>query len=316
MGQTILIPIKNLKLYRRLQIGNVLFVPSPVHVKDKRLAKLMKKIMSAKKGNMRSERYLSEREKFEKHSVAIVEASKDSDNQAQEEAEKVVERSLNVLRFYLSYLSENDPIFYSMYMGREGTTFTGLTAVIGLRSDGTSHFNIKRVGHVFGFEIDKNVMRLIKKSQFDKLNKLLLKPEERQSPFEKSLLTSIDFYGYAMNEYNRRNKFISFMISLESLVLDRRENKGELAERVALILADSVSEREKIAKRIQELYDVRSDIVHEGKDAVKEADLRHISEIAYHVVLTLVTMAGKINDKKTLKNSLRVLKFSAPKFKL
>ncbi len=275
----------------------------------------MNEIMTAKK-DVQSKRYLYQKEKFENHSIAIVEINKDNDKQAQEEAEKTIDHSLNVLRFYLSYLSEHDPIFYSMFMGREGTTFTGLTAALAFRSDGTSYFSSKRIGHIFGFEVNKNVMHQIRKSYFDKLNKLLLKHEETLSPFEKSLLTSIDFYGYAMNEYNLRNKFISFMISLESLLLDQRENKGMLAERVALIIENDAAQREEVAKLVRDMYDIRSDIVHEGKDEVTEADIRHVSQIVFHVILTLLSFADKVNDKKMLRSRLAMLKFRSPKFKL
>jgi translation initiation factor 1 (eIF-1/SUI1) len=47
MGQRIIIPIKNIKLYRRVKIGNVTFVESTKNVKEERLASYLKDVMSA-----------------------------------------------------------------------------------------------------------------------------------------------------------------------------------------------------------------------------------------------------------------------------
>lgn len=251
MAQTIIIPIRNLQLYRQIKIGNVLFIKSAKSVKkDDPYYSQIKEMTSIKKEDKNSEWHLHIKKSFRDCSLAIYTSNHDNDKEAREDAQKNIECSLNVLRFYLSRtMMPIDPIFHNMFMAMEGSAYTGLTAALGIRSDGSTHTPSARTGYVSPYEVTAETMRKNKRLNLDKLSKILMKPEERRRTFENILLTSIDFYGNGMNEYNFRNRFVSFIISLETLLLVKKEPRAVLAERAALILGVSSDGRQRVEKR-------------------------------------------------------------------
>ena len=177
--------------------------------------------------------------------VLAVYTSNHNDNQdAIEDAQKNIERSLNVLRFYLSRtMMPTDPIFHNMFMAMEGLAYTGLTVALGVKPDGSAHTRYARTGYIRPYEITEEIMRKMEGLHLDKLNKILMKPEERRRTFEKNILTSIDFYGSGMNEYSYKNRFVNFIISLETLLLVEREAREALAKRTARTLGPNSEAR-------------------------------------------------------------------------
>jgi hypothetical protein len=318
VAQTIIVPIRNLKLYRQIKIGNVLFIKSAKSVKkDQPYYNQIKEMISIKEEDKKllPEGLLHAKKSFRDCSLAVYTSDHDENKEAREDAQKNIECSLNVLRFYLSRtMGTIDPIFLNIFMAMEGLAYTGFTVALGIRPDGTTHTQAARTGYVRSYEITAEIMREIKKRNLDKLNKILLKPEEKRSPFEKNLLTSIDFYGNGMNEYTFRNRFVSFMISLESLLLVEREVRAVLAERAAMILGISSDGRKRIDKRISDLYEIRSKIVHEGKDEVTLNDIRSLSSTVFEIILKLINYSSNINDKYELRQEVNKLKYSATAF--
>lgn len=150
-----------------------------------------------------------------------------------------------------------------------------------------------------------------------KLNKILMKPEVRRRTFEKNLLTSIDFYGSGMNEYCNRNRFVNFIISLETLLLVEREGGVDLARRTARILGPNPGARQRVQKRIDKLYDIRSKIVHKGKeDKVTLPNIRLLSSIVFEIIVKLINYSSKFNDKHKLREEVNKPKYNTHPFEI
>jgi hypothetical protein len=209
-----------------------------------------------------------------------------------------------------------DPIFHNMFMAMEGLAYTGLTVALGVKPDGSAHTQYARTGYIRPYEITGEIMHKIEGLHLDKLNKILMKPEERRRTFEKNILTSIDFYGSGMNEYSYRNRFVNFIISLETLLLVEREAREALAKRTARILGPNSVTRQRVEKRINKLYKIRSKFVHEGKDKVTLQDIRSISGTSFEIIVKLIDYSSKFNDKHKLREEVNKPKYNTHPFEI
>lgn len=319
MTQTIIIPIRNLKLYGQIKIGNVLFIKSAKSVtKDQPYYSQIREMISIKNEDKKSEWILHAKESFRDCSLAVYTSNHDDDKAAREDAQKNIERSLNVLRFYLSRtMVPIDPIFHNMFMAMEGLAYTGLTVALGVKPDGSAHTQYAKTGYIRPYEITEEIMHKIEGLHLDKLNKILMKPEERRRTFEKNLLTSIDFYGSGMNEYSNRNRFVSFIISLETLLLVEKEGGVDLAKRTARILGPNPKARQRVQKRINKLYEIRSKIVHKGKDdKITLQNTRLLSSTVFEILVKLINYSNKFNDKHKLREEVNKPKYNTHPFEI
>lgn len=310
-------PIRNLDMkVRKLQVGNVIFYSSPLGIIDSDVRKRMKNIVKGSKVAGMQKWYSRINEKTKDKAVAYVPVESGK-KLSREQAISEIELALNVLRFYLRGITSLDQSEYRMHIGMEGTTPSDTTLIMLFTEDGGFSTYSERFGYVHRYTLDKAAIRSMKRNRLKELNEILTKPEDKRSVFERSILTSIGFFGSAMNETVYRNALVDFIISLESLLLGDRETKGaSLAERVALILGNNSTERLRIFKTIHDIYALRSNIVHEGKDKVNKDDLYEISRTGFQTIVKLIPQASTILDKKELREIVNNLKYSAPKFRV
>ena len=108
------------------------------------------------------------------------------------------------------------------------------------------------------------------------------------------LLTSVRWAGRASVEPVREHAFVMYVIALETLVLpnDAHGMKHRLQTRVAHLLADTVKEREWFYDRVKELYELRSDIIHEGAFEVDEVNLGRLRRIVKGCLLRVLAHRG------------------------
>ena len=84
-------------------------------------------------------------------------------------------------------------------------------------------------------------------------------------------------------------KFLAYVVSMESLVLPR-ENDSELTYRLRLFTTHLIAERkpedrDAIFKRVSRLYSRRSAIVHKGERYVTKAELAEAKGCALYAIL-------------------------------
>ncbi len=124
---------------------------------------------------------------------------------------------------------------------------------------------------------------------FARVSQLLAK--DNPTKLEDRILSAVKWAGRATVDSRREEAFVMYMISLESLVMDRK-NKTEitfqLTLRTAHLLKRTASARKHMYKRLGELYGIRSNIVHEGTFRVRETDLREIRQYAKHALVTVL----------------------------
>jgi hypothetical protein len=120
---------------------------------------------------------------------------------------------------------------------------------------------------------------------FEKVCELL---NRKRNEIENVLLASIRWAGRATASSRNEDALLLYVIALESLVLadqDPRELSYRLRLRTACLLGNELEARQEISKRISDLYTIRSNIVHNGRYEVSDADLSSVKTIVQHAIL-------------------------------
>ena len=73
---------------------------------------------------------------------------------------------------------------------------------------------------------------------------------------------------------------------------------------------------ERVEKRINKLYKIRSKFVHEGKDKVTLQDIRSLSGTAFEIILKLINYSSKFNDKHKLRDEVNKPKYDTHPFEI
>jgi hypothetical protein len=307
---TVIIPIDGLQLKgRAFKIGLVTFI----NFQSLRTSTELKAIYSA----LTKPRLGTTLQALSGKVIVAVKVKAVDGIQAEIKGVKQAERALDILRFYFRALSPNNPILYKMYMGLKGTTFVGRSHIISIDSSGGISTSSAAKGALFPYVIDSAFRKAIRKTSFRRIDQIVKKDENEQTPFEKLLLVSMHLFGSGMNEIQDSNRFINFIIALESLVLREKEPiKGLLAERIALILTKQARSRLFYFQQMTRLYQLRSDLVHRGINGITEADVNQISAYAFVVLDKLMKSSNRINDIGKLVEKLKEIKFGGPAFKI
>jgi hypothetical protein len=104
------------------------------------------------------------------------------------------------------------------------------------------------------------------------------------STLEDRVLTAFQWAGRATVAVRREEAFLLYMISLESLILSKAGKAGKVVDqftkKAAHLLQRTSGDRKRLMKRLEGLYDIRSEIVHSGRFQVSEFDLDHAREFA------------------------------------
>jgi hypothetical protein len=110
--------------------------------------------------------------------------------------------------------------------------------------------------------------------------------------FANRIITGYVTAGTACVEPKPQLAFLLFAIALESVVLGdqmKTEITYQLSTRVAHLLASTVVAKRSIVKQVNDLYRLRSAIVHSGENEISEADLYTIRAICLRSLQTLAT---------------------------
>jgi hypothetical protein len=93
---------------------------------------------------------------------------------------------------------------------------------------------------------------------------------DRQTIMESHLGIALSYYYFAIIASQRRleEAIIDLTVAMEALLITRSDGiRGSLSRRLASLIADKKQEKTVVAKRMCELYDLRSEIIHgRGKE--------------------------------------------------
>lgn len=122
-----------------------------------------------------------------------------------------------------------------------------------------------------------------------------------ESPLEKSIASSIRWYRYANRSPEDEEKFLKYIISIESLLVSGElESKSDnIADRAIAILQLHTEFRPKYNKFFREVYDVRSEIVHSGARDLPEFQ-DQLDELERFAASLITDCQGYIDDCESI----------------
>jgi hypothetical protein len=150
------------------------------------------------------------------------------------------------------------------------------------------------------------------KGPIGKLSAILKKPYSDVTDYEKGVLRAVHWLANYQFQFERENKLLSLITSLETLFTPRDNNPigTAIAEAVALVSSEELSERKRVKGRVRELYRHRSAVSHGGHKAVSDADLRELLKITKHAVLWSIDQTEKFKSTRNLFDWLEDRKLS------
>ena len=128
--------------------------------------------------------------------------------------------------------------------------------------------------------------------------------KNRRSPLEERLLSGLQWAGRASVEERREEAFLLFVVSLESLLLNNKENE-QITQRFALrgahLLGKDFFAKKQIRTELKKLYGLRSAIVHSGSTEVTDANrdlIRHFARAAIYTILMTQPFSGMSKEEE------------------
>jgi len=104
--------------------------------------------------------------------------------------------------------------------------------------------------------------------------------------------------------------FVKLVTVLEYLLIQRKESKSHnLAERLSFLMRRNYNHRSTYYEYIRSLYNLRSKIVHEAKTDITKEDYDSIHTVVYNLLLLLINIHDKFENKKDFLGRLIEIKF-------
>jgi hypothetical protein len=217
--------------------------------------------------------------------VAYREVAALESNAAKDRALQDLQATLDVINFFSDLVPYNYA-HLSVPGDRDGASVT--VPIRHLDTKSTSTVHRQRVGRLGKLSM-KGLLEIDASSiiALTKASELL---RSKRNKMEEVFLASIRWAGRATTSDRNEEAFLLYVIALESLML-ADQTQGELSYRlrlrVARLLGRDGESRREIAKRVGDLYGIRSKIVHSGHYEVSDADLSLARLVVKNCIIAL-----------------------------
>ncbi len=221
-----------------------------------------------------------------------------------------LEEYLNILRLFLPILE----IFHSyIYMGIKGLR-PAIHNTFYAKETNTTRYHVSSLsmGKYETLVLNKQQIKTLRKNKLKQINNLYGKEIYDLDDFEKRLRNSINSFGRGITELNSIEKFLSYMISIESLIgVDR----GGLSEHFCLVMNKifthkKASKNKKLEsyRHFNDLYRIRSIFVHSGSDYIDESFVKSAQHYALNLIFYMLRLKKRISKNEDRIEYLRELK--------
>lgn len=219
-----------------------------------------------------------------------------------------LEEYLNILRLFIPILE-----------GYQSNIFIGINGLRpALRQNfyakeletNNLHVSLSKMGQLGTLELNKR--RILKLKKLKEINAIYKREIYDLNDFEKRLRNSINSFGKGIAELNPIDKFLSFMISIESLIGVER---GGLTEHFCTVMNkiftdryDSIKSKLKSYQNFKDLYRVRSSFVHSGSDYINDRFVKSSQNYSLNLIFYMLGLKNKISNDTELSEYLTKLK--------
>jgi hypothetical protein len=237
---------------------------------------------------------------------AIIQVKTGDSKRAMDEAKKEFQVFLNCLK-YMSFRWYHD--YKSRRILIPGQNYDKIASFIGF-SETAGSTGVYENKKPFPFEIDNNINKRMHEFGLYKINEILNIDENTRTHFQKIILNSLKLYGDAISDFDLSQSIVKLVTILEYLLIQGREPKSHnLAERLSFLMRKNYLDRNLYYEHIRLLYNLRSDIVHEAKTDVTKKDYEAVHTVVYNLLLLLINIHHKFENKKDFLSRLGEIKF-------
>lgn len=145
----------------------------------------------------------------------------------------------------------------------------------------------------------------------------------KKGDMDNRIIRSLRLFGVSRLSYKYENRFLMVVSACESLLLSKDEKDyiaWKLSEKTAFLTRDTGEERLKLYKRMKELYNLRSKLIHEGKEDIKYSDIRELDTVYLELIMRILPLAktyetmqqtsGKAGIKDGVEDYINTLKYN------
>lgn len=218
-------------------------------------------------------------------------------------AEEECERSLDILKLSSIYLQHKG---HNITITLEGETARGFQNILIFKSNFKSYkLNNQFKGSMLDFNISNKEIQSMKEFGICILSEMLEKPERELTDFERTFLMGIHWFANSSNQREIENQYLSLMVSLE-IFLSPKFESGEpitnnIAESASIINEIGIDNRKQLKKKIKQLYDKRSSIVHGRLNKIPtEEDVIYLRNILLTLMWWMIQNSNKFKNKDDL----------------
>lgn len=208
--------------------------------------------------------------------------------------------ALNLIRFLICILYKGGSIDNSLKVNLLAEAYIAEENIFFIDNAGYENWEFQVTNKILiPFEVNPQIIENLHDTDFfSKLISLINKNEYTE--LEQALLTSIYWIGEAQNDYSLTHTFIKYWSGIEALIYNPPDNKGvtDLVENgLATVLTyggfklDPSRKINDYDKKIKDLYEKRSLIVHRGQyEVVTANDIYHVSKMAVYMALNCLVL--------------------------
>lgn len=206
---------------------------------------------------------------------------------------RFLEEALHALRFLGGFLYREAD---APLIAEVGEVHRGGREILALKEHRFAWYH-DETGPLYPFELTGANLRRAESLGLTELQTIMRKDVEQRTEIEKALLNAVFWVSRAQTDDSTEGRFVKFCIGMESILLTRRESpKGEsMAKRLASLLSGSPQDRDQIFEISKNIYNIRSEIVHEGfspRGAAYSPITRHYALQSTSSVLTQYRAQG------------------------
>lgn|SRR4030043_1173930 len=319
-----LIPIENLELDKHsIKMGDILFQKmtqnkiTKLHKEHERIIFTLKNLNDEGKKKFADE----EKKRKEGYFLGKVYAKVESSGTFSTAKYIAIQKTNAILSILKLFTGNSETYSSKKYFGIEGEIIPIRNRMIyGFRKDKQNITpSYEKVGYLFSFDLSKERRKIMNSNGFRKVINIYKKIN--WTDLDERIFNAIYWFSKAYdvpiakediikgkgqlesNQFNFSDKFLKLMIILESLLIFGRESKTfNIKNRGSYLLEDNPQKRDLIKKQLGYLYDLRSEIVHEGSIKLSLKDLNTLSVYAQSIIISLIKNKSKwkLKNKKDL----------------
>ena len=272
------------------EAGKILFLPGDSEqIKSiiERLSSLEMKDAEGKKNLIHFAEKLA-LENYLQNSIAVVKIKA-------VDAEAAKRLAIGELRLHLDVLNHFSDIMFSLktriYLPGDAYQTKDLTIGFNLSEGRTGcNLNTAITGPASSYSFAEEHIGQAAKAGFSQVLEML--KELNRNSFQKKVLAAFQWSGRAETEEEPERVFLMYAIALESLLLGGKNKTDvtyKVSTRCAHLLGKNLEAKKRIRKQMNDLYGVRSSIVHAGSFEVTPSDLGTLRAYTKGALAIIVT---------------------------